>query len=74
MMMIVALLVFTGAFAAAIAVFAYTLLPAMPRITAILSGREDPVLSATHRLVVRDRRFLPPSRAVATPVVLRAAA
>jgi hypothetical protein len=74
MMTIVALLVFAGAFAAAVAVFSYTLLPAMPRIAAILSGREDPVLSATHRLVVRDRRFSTPRRAVAAPVAFRAAA
>ncbi len=74
MMTIVALLVFAGAFAAAAMVFAYTLLPALPRIGAILSGREDPVLSATHQLVVRDRRSSARSRMVAAPVAFRAAA
>ncbi|MGY4395875.1 hypothetical protein ACVWZA_001048 [Sphingomonas sp. UYAg733] len=73
MMTFVGLLVFAGAFAAALAVFAFTLMPAMPRIVAILSGREDPILASTHRLTVRDRRLAARSRPV-TPVAMRAAA
>ena len=74
MLTIFGLLIFTGAFAASVAVFAFTLAPALPRIAALLTG-DDAAPLMTARLVVRDRR-LPARRpmAMAAPAGLRAAA
>ncbi len=58
-MAVLGILVFAAAFAAAVAVFAFTLVPALPRIIALLSGEGDP-----------GARSMP----VARPRMLRAAA
>lgn len=50
-------LVFTAAFLAVLGVFAFTLVPALPRIVAILRGRTDPALISGQMLVVSDRRL-----------------
>ncbi len=57
MMAILGFLVFAGALAASLAVFAFTLLPALPRIAALLAGYDDEV-AARHAppLVLKDRR------------------
>lgn len=74
-MAMVELLIFSGALAAVMAVFAFTLLPAMPRIVALLSGRTDPVLAGRRRLVLSDPRVRSRARLVAmAPARVRAAA
>ena len=53
-MMIVSYLLFAATLATSIAAIVYTLSPALPRIIALLAGRDD---SATMpHLVLRDRR------------------
>ena len=58
MMTIVAFLVFAAALVTSLAVMVYTLAPAMPRIMALLSRREE--FGTCPQLVLRDRRV--PSR------------
>lgn len=71
-MTIVAFIVFAGALAASMAVFAATLVPALPRIAALLSGRED--LAAIPQLVLRDRHPQSRVRSVRIQPARRAAA
>ena len=65
MMTIVAFMVFAATLATSLAVFAYTLIPALPRIAALLSGRDDS--AAMPQLVLRDRRAAPRSRPTLVP-------
>lgn len=60
MMTIVSMLIFASALAVSIAVFLYTLAPAMPRIKALLLGQAD--TAALPQLVLRDRRRQPRMR------------
>lgn len=62
MMTIVSMLIFASALAASIAVFLYTLAPAMPRIKALLGGKAD--IAAVPRLVLRECRRQPRMRLV----------
>ena len=54
-MAVVGFLVFASALAASIAVFWFTLVPALPRILAILRDRVDPVASAKIAVVSEAR-------------------
>jgi len=65
MMTVVAFLVFAATLATSVAVIAYTLRPAMPRIIALLAGRED--VGALPHLVLRDRRPQPRVRVLVQP-------
>ena len=56
MMIVSTVLVFAFAFAVVAWVFAFTLVPAMPRIRAVLAGQEDPALVVQHRIVIGERR------------------
>ena len=75
-MAILGMLVFAAAFAAAASVFAFTLVPALPRIVALLSGEGDPVLVDRPVLILNDRRSRAWVRATpyARPRMLRVAA
>lgn len=75
-MAVLGMLVFAAAFAAAVAVFAFTLVPALPRIFALLSGEEDPALADRRVLILNDRRLRARARSipVARPRMLRVAA
>lgn len=64
MMTIVSMLIFASALAVSIAVFVYTLAPAMPRIKALLAGQAD--TAALPHLVLRDRRRQPRMRLVSS--------
>jgi hypothetical protein len=77
MMTVMGLLVFAAAFAASAWVFAFTLLPALPRIVALLRGESDPALFRQPALILNENRVR--VRIRATPVLparmpLRAAA
>ncbi len=77
MLMITGSLVFAMALAASLWVFAFTLVPAIPRIAALLAGKTDPASARQPSLVLREVRIrsrarLAPSRPVQVP--LRAAA
>ncbi|MDB5704713.1 MAG: hypothetical protein JWN66_1829 [Sphingomonas bacterium] len=80
MMAVLGMLVFAGAFAAAGSVFAFTLVPALPRIAALLRGETDPGHVAMPMLVLSDRRLRARVRPVsataiaARPQAFRAAA
>lgn len=80
MMTVLGILVFAGAFAAAASVFAFTLVPALPRIVALLRGEADPAYVTEPMLILSDRRLrarVRPVRATAVaarPQALRAAA
>ena len=56
MMAVLGIVVFAGALAAAMSVFAFTLVPALPRIAALLRGEGDPAYAATPLLILSDRR------------------
>ena len=56
MMAVLGIVVFAGALAAAMSVFAFTLVPALPRIAALLRGEADPAYLAEPVLVLSDRR------------------
>jgi hypothetical protein len=75
-MAILGMLVFAAAFAAAASVFAFTLVPALPRIVALLSGEGDPALVDRPVLILNDRRSRARVRAtpLARPRMLRVAA
>ena len=49
-------LIFAGAFAAVVGVFAFTLIPALPRIAALFRGQRDPTHVPQPALVLSDRR------------------
>ena len=77
MMTVMGLLVFAAAFAASAWVFAFTLVPALPRIVALLRGEADPALFRQPALILSENRVR--ARIRATPVLparmpLRAAA
>ena len=74
-MTMISMVVFAGALSASFAVFGYTLVPAVPRIAALLSGRDESVVLP--HLVLRDRRPQPLVRLAPTSNqarLLRAAA
>jgi hypothetical protein len=77
MMTAVSFLVFAAALAGALSVFGFTLVPALPRIRAILRGEVDPVFAARPVLTVNEPRVRSRIR-LATPaphrVALRAVA
>jgi hypothetical protein len=50
-------LVFAGAFAAVVGVFASTLVPALPRIAALLRGEADPALRLAPYVPERQLRL-----------------
>lgn len=56
MMAVLGMLVFASALAASGAVFAFTLVPALPRIVALLRSGVDPLLTAQPVLNLNDRR------------------
>ncbi len=77
MMTVMGFLVFAAAFAASASVFAFTLVPALPRITALLRGEADPALVRQPALILSENRLR--SRIRSTPALparmpLRAAA
>lgn len=80
MMAVLGILVFAAAFAAAASVFAFTLVPALPRIVALLRGETDPALVTAPMLILSDRRLRARLRPVsamaiaARPQAFRAAA
>lgn len=57
MMAVLGMVVFAGAFAAATSVFAFTLVPALPRILALLRGEADPALVVAPMLILSDHRL-----------------
>ncbi len=72
MMTVVAFLLFAVTLTTSLAAMFYTLVPAMPRIVALLSNGHDVV--PMPNLVLRDRRAQPRVRQIAHPVTRRAAA
>jgi hypothetical protein len=77
MVMVMGFLVFAAAFAASAGVFAFTLVPALPRIAALLRGEADPALVRQPALILSENRLR--SRIRSTPArparaMLRAAA
>ncbi len=63
-------LIFAGAFAAVVGVFAFTLVPALPRILALFRGQADPAHVTRPALVLSDRRIrarVPPMPVAARP-------
>lgn len=57
MMTVLGILVFAGALAAAVSVFAFTLVPALPRVIALLRGEADPAYAPAPMLILSDRRL-----------------
>lgn len=57
MMAVLGMVVFAGAFAAAAWVFAFTLVPALPRIVALLRGEADPAHVIAPMLTLSDRQL-----------------
>jgi hypothetical protein len=77
MMTVMGLLVFAAAFAASAWVFAFTLMPALPRIAALLRGETDPALVRQSALILSEDRVRARIRSMPTQPVrmpLRAAA
>jgi hypothetical protein len=77
MMTIIGFLVFAAAFAASASVFAFTLVPALPRIAALLRGEADPALVSQPALILSENRVRSRIRSVsalAARMPLRAAA
>ena len=70
MLAVIGTMVFAGAFAAVVGVFAFTLAPALPRIAALLRGEADPVLYNRPMLILSDRRV----RARVRPLAMNAIA
>ena len=66
MMTVLGILVFAGALAAAASVFAFTLVPALPRIIALLRGESDPALFRQPALVLSENRVRARIRSTAT--------
>ncbi len=56
MMTVMSFLVFAAAFAASAWVFAFTLVPALPRIAALLRGDGDPALFRQPALILSENR------------------
>lgn len=57
MMTVLGLMIFAGGLGAVAAVFAFTLVPALPRIAALLRGEAPTILPP--RLVIRERHARP---------------
>ena len=57
MMMVMDFVVFAAAFAASLWVFGVTLMPAMPRIVALLRGQADPALVRQPALILSENRL-----------------
>jgi len=57
MVAVLAFLIFAAAFAAAMSVFTLTLVPALPRIAALLRGEADPARVTEPMLILSDRRL-----------------
>ncbi len=77
MMTITGFLIFAAGFGAAAWVLGATLLPALPRIIAILRGEDDPAITPQPVLVLSERRVRARVRAMpvrAIPAPLRAVA
>ena len=74
MMTVLGILVFAGALAAAISVFAFTLVPALPRIVALFRGEADPAHVAAPMLILSDRRLRARARPIRTMAVAGAVA
>jgi uncharacterized protein YqfA (UPF0365 family) len=72
MMTVVAFLLFAVTLTTSLAAMFYTLVPAMPRIVALLTNGHDVVTMPN--LVLRDRRVQPRVRQMVQPVSRRAAA
>ena len=70
MLAVIGSMVFAGAFAAVVGVFAFTLIPALPRIAALLRGEADLAVYNQPMLILSDRRL----RARVRPVAIRAIA
>ena len=66
-------LVFAAAFAAVVGVFAFTLVPALPRIAALLRGEADPAHVVRPALTLSDRQVRAQSRMGVRPVAMRGA-
>jgi hypothetical protein len=71
MMMVTGILVFAGAFAASASVFWLTLVPALPRIVALLRDGVDPVIASRPVLTVSEPRIRVRVRMVPTPTAPR---
>lgn len=69
-MAVVGFLVFASAFAASIAVFWFTLAPALPRIIAILRDGADPLAAPQIQATVREPRLR--VRVTSAPTLVRA--
>ena len=70
MVAVVGFVVFAAALAASLAVFAYTLAPALPRIVAMMRDGGDPALVPARAVIVTEPRLR--ARIVAAPVLHRA--
>ncbi len=70
MLAVIGTMVFAGAFAAVVGVFAFTLAPALPRIAALFRGEADPALYNQPMLILSDRQL----RARVRPVAIKAIA
>lgn len=57
MMTVMGFLVFAAAFAASASVLAFTLVPALPRIAALLRGQADPALVRQPALILSENRL-----------------
>lgn len=67
-------LVFAAAFAAVVGVFSFTLVPALPRIAALLRGEADPAHVIRPALILSDRQVRAQIRMGLRPAVMRGAA
>ena len=67
MLAVIGSMVFAGAFAAVVGVFAFTLVPALPRIAALLRGEADPAHVIQPVLILSDRQI----RARVRPLAIR---
>ena len=71
MMMVTGILVFASAFAASASVFWLTLVPALPRIVALLRDGVDPAVAARPVLTVSEPRARARARMLPTPATPR---
>ena len=67
-------LVFAAAFAAVVGVFAFTLVPALPRIAALLRGEADPAHIIRPALILSDRQIRAQIRMGVHPIAMRGVA
>lgn len=71
MMVVMSVIVFAAALAASLAVFGFTLLPALPRIVALLRDGVDPALIPVRVTIVSEPR-LRARLAMVSPVLTQA--